>query len=128
MDIVEGWIIGAAKDKTFAPAQKNLCQSQWQLALTAEASAGQRTGKFRLGLDHLIQNAKGESSVSREDFAIAIVDEIEKSKHVRKRFTEGYWAPKVISAIRAGVPTLASLVATSISVILSPAKVTPEAQ
>src|SRR5258708_37022649 len=32
VDIVEGWIIGAAKDKTFAPAQKNLCQSQWQLA------------------------------------------------------------------------------------------------
>jgi hypothetical protein len=37
VDIVEGWIIGAAKDKTFAPAQKNLCQSQWQLALAAEA-------------------------------------------------------------------------------------------
>jgi len=33
MDIVEGWIIVAAIDKTFAPAQKNLCQSQWQLAL-----------------------------------------------------------------------------------------------
>src|SRR5882724_1585738 len=27
VDIVEGWIIGTAKDKTFAPAQKNLCQS-----------------------------------------------------------------------------------------------------
>jgi hypothetical protein len=33
MDIVEGWIIGTAIDKTFAPAQKNLCQSQWKLAL-----------------------------------------------------------------------------------------------
>jgi hypothetical protein len=44
VDIVEGWIIGAAKDKTFAPAQKNLCQSQWQLALAAEASAGRRCG------------------------------------------------------------------------------------
>src|SRR6266446_1579331 len=46
VDIVEGWIIGAAKDKTFAPAQKNLCQSQWQLALAAEASAG-RSGNVR---------------------------------------------------------------------------------
>ncbi|HEY0802679.1 MAG TPA: hypothetical protein VGD54_17720, partial [Steroidobacteraceae bacterium] len=36
MDIVEGWIIGTAIDKTFAPAQKNLSQSQWQLALAAE--------------------------------------------------------------------------------------------
>src|SRR5216683_4186722 len=43
VDIVEGWIIGAAKDKTFAPAQKNLCQSQWQLAL---AGAGNRPRGF----------------------------------------------------------------------------------
>ena len=40
VDIVEGWITGAPKDKTFAPAQKNLCQSQWQPALAAQASAG----------------------------------------------------------------------------------------
>jgi hypothetical protein len=33
MDIVERWIIGTAIDKTFAPAQKNLCRAQWQLAL-----------------------------------------------------------------------------------------------
>src|SRR5260370_27203038 len=37
MDIVEAWIIGTAIDKTFAPAQKKLCQSQWQLALAEEA-------------------------------------------------------------------------------------------
>src|SRR5260370_29334754 len=37
MDIVEGWIIGTAIDKTFAPAQKKLRQSQWQLALAEEA-------------------------------------------------------------------------------------------
>src|SRR5262245_58427739 len=38
-----GWIIGAAIDKTFAPAQKNLSQSRWQLALVTEAS--RPTGK-----------------------------------------------------------------------------------
>ena len=56
----------------------------------ASIPAGQRTGKFRRGLDKLIENSKGESRISREDFAIAIVDEIEKPKHVRKRFTAGY--------------------------------------
>jgi uncharacterized protein len=56
----------------------------------ASIPAGQRTGKFRRGLDRLIENAKGESRISREDFAIAIVDEIEKPKHIRKRFTVGY--------------------------------------
>ena len=53
-------------------------------------AAGKRTGKFRLGLDHLLEDAKGESRISREDFAIAILDEIEKPRHVRKRFTAAY--------------------------------------
>ena len=57
---------------------------------SAAIPAGKRTGKFRLGLDKLIQDAKGESRISREDFAIAILDEIEKPKHIRKRFTAGY--------------------------------------
>jgi uncharacterized protein len=56
----------------------------------ASIPAGQRTGKFRRGLDKLIENSKGESRISREDFAIAIVDEIETPKHIRKRFTVGY--------------------------------------
>jgi putative NADH-flavin reductase len=56
----------------------------------ASIGPGERTGKFRLGLDHLVEDAKGESRISRADFAIAIVDEVEKPKHVRKRFTAAY--------------------------------------
>ncbi len=51
--------------------------------------AGERTGKFRLGKDQLLTNEKG-SSISFEDFAIAMVDEIEKPAHIRERFTVGY--------------------------------------
>ena len=51
---------------------------------------GTRTGVFRLGLDNLISDASGTSTVSMEDFAIAIVDEIEKPAHLNKRFTIGY--------------------------------------
>lgn len=47
---------------------------------------GERTGKYRLGLDQLITNDKGQSEVSAEDFAIAFADEIEKPQHVRARF------------------------------------------
>lgn len=50
---------------------------------------GERTGKFRLGTDQLIANESG-SSISFEDFAIALVDEIETPKHVKARFTIGY--------------------------------------
>ena len=51
---------------------------------------GVRTGKFRLGKDSLIVDAKGESRISFEDYAIALVDELEKPAHIRSRFTIGY--------------------------------------
>jgi putative NADH-flavin reductase len=51
---------------------------------------GERTGKFRIGGDELLKDAKGESRISQEDFSIALIDECEKPKHVRKRFTVGY--------------------------------------
>jgi putative NADH-flavin reductase len=50
---------------------------------------GERTGKFRIGGDQLLGNAQG-SSISFEDYAIALADEIEKPAHSRKRFTVGY--------------------------------------
>jgi len=51
---------------------------------------GQRTGVFRLGKDNLVANAKGESRISMEDYAIAMVDELEKHAHPRQRFSVGY--------------------------------------
>lgn len=39
---------------------------------------GERTGNFRLGTKELITDAKGESTISFQDYAIAVVDEIEK--------------------------------------------------
>jgi putative NADH-flavin reductase len=55
-----------------------------------QISPGERTGKFRLGGDQLVADSKGESRISMEDFAVAMLDEIEKPAHVRKRFTIGY--------------------------------------
>jgi putative NADH-flavin reductase len=51
---------------------------------------GERTGTFRLGGDQLITDADGKSSISYDDYAIALVDELEKPQHVRQRFTIGY--------------------------------------
>lgn len=51
---------------------------------------GVRTGKYRLGLDDLIMNAAGESKISVEDYAKAMIDELETLKHHRQRFTIGY--------------------------------------
>jgi uncharacterized protein len=51
---------------------------------------GERTVKFRLGKDRLIMDDKGESRISYEDYAIALVDELEKPAHIQERFTIGY--------------------------------------
>jgi len=56
----------------------------------AEIGPGERTGKFRLGGDQLVVDANGKSRISYDDYAIALVDELEQPRHVRKRFTIGY--------------------------------------
>jgi putative NADH-flavin reductase len=60
------------------------------LAPAAFFEPGNRTGVFRLGLNNLIVNEKGESKISMEDYAIALVDELEKHAHPRQRFSVGY--------------------------------------
>jgi putative NADH-flavin reductase len=51
---------------------------------------GERTGKFRVGLDDLIRAADGSSRISVEDYAVAFVDDLEMPEHLRQRFTVGY--------------------------------------
>lgn len=53
-------------------------------------TTGVRTGKFRLGKDDLIIDEKGESFISVEDYAMAMVDELEQENHHQERFTIGY--------------------------------------
>ena len=60
------------------------------LAPAAYFEPGERTGKFRLGNDELIANEKQESRISMEDYAIALVNELEKPEHRKQRFSVGY--------------------------------------
>ncbi len=48
---------------------------------------GVRTGHYRAGGDQLLVDAKGESRISAEDYAVAIADEAETPRHIRRRFT-----------------------------------------
>jgi len=56
----------------------------------AEIEPGERTGKFRTGTNRLLTDATGRSFITMEDFAVAIVDEIENPQHVRQQMTVGY--------------------------------------
>ncbi len=51
---------------------------------------GERTGKFRLGGTSLVVDEKGESRISAEDYAVALVDELEKPQHTGQQFTLAY--------------------------------------
>ena len=51
---------------------------------------GTRTGQFRLGKDNPVFDEKGNSIIGYDDYAIALIDELEKPQFIRQRFTIGY--------------------------------------
>ena len=63
----------------------------WTFLSPSESFApGARTGTFRLGGDRVLVDESGRSAISMEDYAIAMVDELERPRHTRRRFTVGY--------------------------------------
>lgn len=76
-------------------AQYELCEAEtradWSyLCPPAMLVPGSRTGHYREGSDMLLVDAAGESRISMEDFAVALLDEAETPKHSRARFTVAY--------------------------------------
>jgi uncharacterized protein len=70
---------------------KNETELDWTfLSPSAFLAPGERTGKFRLGADQLLIDANGNSKISVPDFAVAMIDELERPQHSRQRFTVGY--------------------------------------
>ena len=51
---------------------------------------GERRGSYRVSLDTPVMDAQGPAHVSTADLAVAIVDELERPQHIRRRFTVGY--------------------------------------
>ena len=60
------------------------------LAPSANMKPGNRTGSYRVGGDQLLVAANGKSEISVQDYAVAMIDELEHPAHVRQRFTVGY--------------------------------------
>ena len=60
------------------------------LAPSANMHPGERTGKFRLGGDRMLVGVNGKSEITVQDYAVAMIDELEHPAHVRQRFTVGY--------------------------------------
>jgi putative NADH-flavin reductase len=85
------WKQGALATREALNLLRQEAELDWSfLSPSADLSPGQRTGKFRLGKDQLLKDAKGQSRISTEDYAVAMLDEVERPSHVRQRFTVGY--------------------------------------
>ncbi|MBN8830105.1 MAG: NAD(P)H-binding protein [Sphingomonadales bacterium] len=70
---------------------RTIADLDWSFQCPSQGIApGERTGIFRLGLDDLLVDDKGESFISYEDFSVALIDELEQSRHIRQRYTVGY--------------------------------------
>lgn len=81
----------ASAGKAFLDALRNANDLEWTfLSPSAFFGPGERTGKFRISDNALLTAADGKSHISYEDYAIAMLDEIEKPRHIRARFTVGY--------------------------------------
>lgn len=86
---LEGGILSLAKFYTDTLSKER--DIDWIfLSPAASLVPGERTGKYRLGKDDLIVDDRGESVISVQDFAKAMIDELETPKHHKERFTLGY--------------------------------------
>jgi putative NADH-flavin reductase len=103
-----GGTLRAADDPRFVPPQWRaialacdeqlaVCRHQapphadWAyVSPSALLEPGRRTGGYRLGGNELLLDDEGRSAISMEDLAVALVDEAERPKHHRTRFTVGY--------------------------------------
>ena len=66
-------------------------QLDWTFVSPAALIApGARTGRYRTTGDQLLTDAQGKSAISSEDYAVAILDELERPQHVRQRFGVAY--------------------------------------
>ncbi|WP_434106056.1 NAD(P)-dependent oxidoreductase [Paraburkholderia caffeinilytica] len=115
-DVMRYIVVGGAGSLETSPGLREMDDPRFPTSVTPEAEAGcrfleqlrrseldwsflcpsrffepgERTGKFRLGKDNLLISETGRSAISMEDYAIALIDELERPKHVRQRFTVGY--------------------------------------
>lgn len=88
------WEGGASAARDYLNILKGETQLDWTFispAIIMNSSVpGERTGHYRTGLDNPVFDANHQSAISVQDLAVAVIDEVEKPKHIHQRFTVGY--------------------------------------
>ncbi|CAG9180418.1 NAD(P)-dependent oxidoreductase [Cupriavidus respiraculi] len=90
-DFPEAYRIEAGAGRDFLSVLNQEVELDWTfVSPSALLEPGERTGRYRIGKDDLLTDATGKSWISMEDYATALVDELETPAHSRQRFTVGY--------------------------------------
>jgi len=85
------WKAGATAARDYLKELQSESELDWTfLSPAIELIPGERTAKFRLGMENPVFDQEGKSKISVQDLAVAVIDEIEKPQHIQKRFTLGY--------------------------------------
>lgn len=90
-DFPAAWKDGALKTAEFLTLLRSEPGISWTfVSPAAKLSPGARTGRYRVGGDQLLTDEHGESRISVEDFAVAMLDEAENGTHHRARISVAY--------------------------------------
>jgi uncharacterized protein len=85
------WKSGATAARDYLNIIKKEKDLDWTfLSPAIELHPGKRTGVFRLGADQPVFDDKNQGEISVEDLAVAIIDELEENRFIKRRFTVGY--------------------------------------
>ncbi len=90
-DFPAAWKTIAAAHSDALEIYRKVTDLDWtSLSPAAFIEPGERTGRYRTSKDTLLTAENGESRISAEDFAIAVLDEAETPKFPRQRFGVAY--------------------------------------
>ncbi|HJY21854.1 MAG TPA: NAD(P)H-binding protein, partial [Hanamia sp.] len=88
------WKPGALAARDYLNILKKENELDWTFVSPAiemnQGTPHERRGTYRTELDNPVFDANNKSTISVEDLAVAILDEVENPKHIRVRFTVGY--------------------------------------
>ncbi|ANN77263.1 NAD(P)-dependent oxidoreductase [Bordetella flabilis] len=90
-DFPAEWKEGALRTAAFLDWLRGEQALDWVfLSPAAMLAPGERTGRYRVGKDELLTDSNGESRISLEDYAVAMLDEAQRPRHHQARFTVAY--------------------------------------
>jgi putative NADH-flavin reductase len=90
-DFPEAWKPVAAAHRDALEFYRGVDDLDWTfISPAAIIGPGDRTGSFRVGGDQLLVDSDGNSRISYDDYAIGLVDELERGIAIRRRITLGY--------------------------------------